>query len=167
MRGDFLITWETQRVYVYRGIMNKSDKKGCITNSTQKNKNKNRKWANLHRTNDLLKTIRSTRHSNYRGFKKPPGPEKLMFFCCWQFVASWSIWGPILAPTGFWRGPPNQPSSDKINIKLEKRMYRKVSWKNITLGWIYDVRMGGLDKPKQAFRVTRVAKDEFSGSCEI
>ena len=35
------------------------------------------------------------------------------------------------------------------------------------LGWTFDVKMGGLEKQKQAFRNTRVAKYEFSGSCEI
>ena len=34
-------------------------------------------------------------------------------------------------------------------------------------GWIFDVKMGGLDKQKQAFRIIPVAKYEFSGNCEI
>jgi hypothetical protein len=35
------------------------------------------------------------------------------------------------------------------------------------LGWIFDVKMGGLDEPKQAFRIIGVARYEFSGNCEI
>ena len=35
------------------------------------------------------------------------------------------------------------------------------------LGLILDVKLGGLDKPKQAPRILHVAKYEFSESCEI
>jgi hypothetical protein len=34
-------------------------------------------------------------------------------------------------------------------------------------GWIFDVKMGGLDEPKQTFRIILVAEYEFSGNCEI
>ena len=39
--------------------------------------------------------------------------------------------------------------------------------KNVIWGWIIDAKTGGLEKQKQAFRIIRVAKYEFSGSCEI
>ena len=39
--------------------------------------------------------------------------------------------------------------------------------KNMNFGWIFDVAMGGLDMPKQAFRIVPVAKYEFSGNWEI
>ena len=37
----------------------------------------------------------------------------------------------------------------------------------MTFGWIFDVKMGGLDKLKQAFRIIPAAKYEFSRNCEI
>ena len=63
--------------------------------------------------------------------------------------------------------PPDRPFSNKINIKLEKTVCRKVSWKNMFWGFVFDVKMGGLDRPKLAFRIIFVVKNEFYGSCEI
>ena len=34
-------------------------------------------------------------------------------------------------------------------------------------GWIFDVKMDGLDKPNQAFCIITVARYEFSRNCEI
>ena len=45
-------------------------------------------------------------------------------------------------------------------------MCRKLSWKNMICGWTFDVNMGGLDEPKQAFRMIIAAKHEFPGDCE-
>ena len=55
------------------------------------------------------------------------------------------------------KGSPNRPFSHQIEIKLVKRGCRKVSWKNIIFGWVFDVKMGGLDNPEQAFRIILVA----------
>ena len=65
------------------------------------------------------------------------------------------------------KGSQNWQYSYKINIKLEKRVCRNVSWKNMILGCMFGVTMGGLEKPKQAFRHILVAKYEFSGNCEV
>ena len=35
------------------------------------------------------------------------------------------------------------------------------------LGCVFDAKMGGLDKPKQAFRIIFAAKYEFTRNCEI
>ena len=42
----------------------------------------NRKWANLHPKNDLLKIIWSQRHSNYRGFVKARVRDNVEFPVC-------------------------------------------------------------------------------------
>ena len=42
--------------------------------------------------------------------------------------------------------------------KPQKRMSRKVSWKNMILELVFDAKMGGLEKQKQAFRIIRVAE---------
>ena len=66
-----------------------------------------------------------------------------------------AIWGPTLA-----KGSLNRPVAHKINIQLER-------W-NMFLGWIYDVKMGGLDGPKQIFRNTLVTTYIFVGElCEM
>ena len=83
-----------------------------------------------------------------------------------QFSATWSIFGPILAPTGFRRGPPIAYFQIKSTYNFQMKVQEGVL-KNIVFKWIFDVIMGGLDKPKQAFRIILVAQYEFSGNCEL
>ena len=66
------------------------------------------------------------------------------------------------------KGSPNRQFSYKINIKLEKSVCAgRCLEKTWFGGWIFDVKMGGLDKPKQSFRIIRVAKYKLSGNWEI
>ena len=58
---------------------------------------------------------------------------------------------------------PNRQFSNKINKESSKRVSRKVSWKNMILGWVFDTKMGGLEELKQAFRIRIVATHEFGG----
>jgi hypothetical protein len=86
-----------------------NDNKCYIKPSTTK-RNKNRKLANLHRKNDLLKATMSQRHSNYFGFVKtgfetsrPKGASAIRLFQ--MFGAFWSILVPFLTPSDFEGGP--------------------------------------------------------------
>ena len=77
MWGDFLKSWRAQRVDVYRVVMKQMIE--MFYENSRKENRKKRKRANLHRNNNLLKTIRSQRHSNYNVFlvkKQGPGKER-------------------------------------------------------------------------------------------
>ena len=94
----------------------------------------------------------------------PPTDGKTISFL--YFGTTWVDLGSYFGAYQLLKGSPNRAFFEKINIKLEKRVCRKVSQKNMILGFIFDVRMGGLDEPKQAFRIMLLAKDKFSWSCE-
>ena len=64
------------------------------------------------------------------------------------------------------KGSNNRTFLYKISIKSSEKVSRKVSWKNRFWGWIWDAKMGGLEKKKQAFRIIRVAEQQFSMSNE-
>ena len=75
------------------------------------------------------------------------------------------FWVPFWRPLHF-EGVPKSIIFNKSNIKPERRCAGKCLDKTGFLK-IFDVKMGGLDEPKQAFRIIPVAKYEFSGSCEV
>ena len=54
---------------------------------------------------------------------------------CWYLFDSGSIMDPMWAPSGFWRGSPNRPFSYQINIKLQRRVSSKTSWKTLFGDW--------------------------------
>ena len=58
----------------------------------------------------------------------------------------------------------NHPFSYKINIQFQKRVSRKMSWKNIVSERCL---IGRFEKQKQAFPIIRVANYKSSWSCEI
>ena len=79
-----------------------------IKPSTEK-RNKNRRFANLHRKNDLLKATMSQRHKDYYGFvktgfetRRPKGASAIILFQ--HFGATWSILVPCLTPSDFEAG---------------------------------------------------------------
>ena len=163
MWGDFVEHWRVQRFDVHCAII-KKDKKCHINNSTKKTR-KNRKWANLHPKTDLLKITKSKRHGFYYGLRKnrsrikpgTGGTNHGTFLTIWRHMIDL---GSHVGAHWILKGFPNR-------LFYHKRVCRKVSSKEHDFGMDSGCHMGGLDKPKQAFRIIRAAQYEFSWNCEM
>ena len=51
-----------------------------------------------------------------------------------HFGATWSIWGPIWAPTGFWRGP----QIDNFRIKSTSNLKKRCPGRGLEQTWFWD-----------------------------
>ena len=51
---------------------------------------------------------------------------------------------------------PDRPFLQKINIRCRKTRSRKASRKNIVFRWIFDAKMGGVERQKTSWRVVLV-----------
>ena len=88
-----------------------------------------------------------------------------MFFlsCLVPLGRFWVPFGVELGP----KGVPNHFFRYHVGTMIQKRVSKKETRTNITLVSKLDTNMGGIVMQKQAFRVTRVAKQQFWGNHEI
>ena len=143
MRGDFLKIWKAQRVYVYRLIMQKRKRKGIerLYQQQHTGKQKKQKMNQSPSSNDLLKTTRFKRHSNYYyGFRKSRTRTKCstpaniyVFFTIWcllvdlgsQFGAHWILKGPQNPPSWHTIQKSEKMRSEKKEENLGSEFYQE------------------------------------------
>ena len=82
----------------------------------------------------------------------------------WHHVVDFSIHFGARSPLQVYL---NQPPAHKIIIFVSKRCLGRRLEKKRTLVWMFDANMVGVKKQKQAFRIIRVAIEEFPLDHEI
>ena len=77
------------------------------------------------------------------------------------FGTTWSIWIPFWRPLDFEEVPKSIVFAYNQSKVIKKGVQEGVLKKHI-FGLILDAKMGGLEEPKQAFRIRPAAQYEFS-----
>jgi hypothetical protein len=106
------------------GVLLKTSGKNFIKKCTTENK-KNRKLSKNHQKNDVLKTSKSQRYSDYSGFVKSRVGSRMLtlvgttahFSPFWEKIGNW---GSILAPLEIRRGTLNLTFSVRWSFKVVK-----------------------------------------------